>query len=178
MNCKICNTHFSTKQSYKLHEESIHSNIRYDCQECGKQFTQKSSLTTHINGVHKGIKYKCKKCDNEYASASGRYNHNKLTHERITYKHEQCDKELSTKLSNKSLHKKFDNFNSVNKIIKYNCEQCNAEFAYASVKLKHVKEVHGPKKYLCTLCDYRGHIIRHRLILLMPTSVIITSNTD
>ena len=94
MNCKICNTHFSTKQSYKLHEESIHSNIRYDCQECGKQFTQKSSLTTHINGVHKGIKYKCKKCDNEYASASGRYNHNKLTHERITYKLEQCDKEL------------------------------------------------------------------------------------
>ena len=34
--CLFCNAIFSTKRNLKIHEDSIHKNIKFDCQDCGK----------------------------------------------------------------------------------------------------------------------------------------------
>ena len=54
--CLFCNAIFSTKETLKRHEDSIHKNIKFDCQDCGKQYKVKGLLTIHINNIHKGQK--------------------------------------------------------------------------------------------------------------------------
>ena len=73
--CVICCASFTTKGNLKLHENSIHKNIKFDCKDCGKTFKQKGHLTRHINYVHNEIRYKCDQCDKEYTCASNRNTH-------------------------------------------------------------------------------------------------------
>ena len=44
--CLLCKAIFSTKGNLKVHEDSIHKNIKFDCQDCGKQYNKKGALTS------------------------------------------------------------------------------------------------------------------------------------
>ena len=55
--CLFCNAIFSQKGYLKIHEDSIHKNIKFDCHDCGKQYAQKGNLRSHINNIHKGIRH-------------------------------------------------------------------------------------------------------------------------
>ena len=89
--CFFCNAIFSTKAASKIHEDSIHKNIKHNCQDCGKQYTKKTNLARHINNVHKDIKYKCDQCDKDFTDSGKRSRHIKSVHEQKKYLCTLCD---------------------------------------------------------------------------------------
>ena len=50
--CAKCEFKTNSKQSLKVHEDSIHNGVRYPCEHCEYKATQKSSLNRHVKNRH------------------------------------------------------------------------------------------------------------------------------
>ena len=57
--CSDCDYVATTKLSYKLHFNAIHTEKKYDCDKCGKGFEHPFSLRKHVNYKHKGYLFSC-----------------------------------------------------------------------------------------------------------------------
>ena len=79
--CLICNSMYSSMATLKIHQDSVHKEIKFDCQDCGKQFKRKNKLLVHVKIFHKFQKLQCDKCDKEFRTESGKSNHINSVHE-------------------------------------------------------------------------------------------------
>ena len=54
--CDLCGNKFSTKQSLKMHVESVHEKKRnYACDECSQRFGCKRVLLRHVKKTHNDV---------------------------------------------------------------------------------------------------------------------------
>ena len=68
--CDICNTHYTTKRSYRRHYMSVHELKMFNCNECEETFNYRDSLTIHITKVHRKISLPCTKCERVFRCKS------------------------------------------------------------------------------------------------------------
>ena len=98
--CEICNTHYTTKRSYRRHYMSAHELIHHSCDECGKTYTQPDSLRLHKNRDHgHGVDIPCTKCDRVFK-------HESLLRKHFVDKHSiKCDFHNQKFLTNEEMRK-------------------------------------------------------------------------
>ena len=98
--CEICNTHYTTKRSYRRHYMSAHELIHHSCDECGKTYTQPDSLRLHKNRDHgHGVDIPCTKCDKVFK-------HESLLRKHFVDKHSiKCDFHNQKFLTNEEMRK-------------------------------------------------------------------------
>ena len=78
--CDICNTHYTTKRSYRRHYLSVHELRMLNCDECDQTFNNNDTLRIHRNRIHRNIEHPCPKCDRVYKDRGDLTNHIRIQH--------------------------------------------------------------------------------------------------
>ena len=73
--CEICNTHYTTKRSYRRHYMSAHELRLFNCDECDETYTNNDGLRVHKNRIHRNITIPCTKCDKIFKDKGDLRNH-------------------------------------------------------------------------------------------------------
>ena len=86
------------------HIKNVHSDSKFECETCTKEFKTKESLKIHINSIHEKTKtFTCKLCSKLFYKAATLAIHKRQVHEnRRNHECEFCRKSFVTKEQLKS----------------------------------------------------------------------------
>ena len=147
--CEICNYEATQATHLLSHKKSIHQGVKYPCNDCGKEFTQRSHMKTHVNTVHLGkTKLECTICEYKSYHSIHLRNHMNAVHLGVKYPCTECDHKATQKSSLKA-HMKVKHF-----IGEFHCKLCTAKFAKPQLRNEHVLKSHG-STYLQSRNKYR-----------------------
>ena len=144
--CAICKKEFKLEQCMKVHENSVHSEIRpFSCATCKKTFKFNGALKKHMIS-HNAQPENCPIC---YKTVKNVNRHNESVHTKTKLFHcDICEKKFS---QNRNLEVHTDMH--TNK--RYNCTECKKEYAHNS-NLKAHMEIHRlipPEIDTCKVCN-------------------------
>ena len=172
-NCDVCNKLFKSKQTLKVHNDSIHRGIKFSCETCGKSFTQKSAVKVHMKNLH-GISSKSKhENDNDESTNAldSILNHSTFgttldianisnsEDSNIFMKNLKVEKSIKVEpeeidpvsLLEVQLSTWMDEKVSVQKLHK--CQSCEKSYNTKPNLRHHVRTVHEGKTHKCVHCD-------------------------
>ena len=148
--CSFCEKKYKTKESLRVHIQSIHEKIIVgNCDQCGKTFQDKRTFINHQFKHHgKVLGYKCKKCDTQFLTANSLDSHSKD----VCFKHvcTFCGKMFKLKcnlnmhsLTHRDPEETKDNV----------CDKCGKSFNIKSSFDEHKRSHLNQKAFKCNECD-------------------------
>ena len=169
-NCEKCKKSFKSKQTLKVHNDSVHKGIKYSCETCGKSFTQKSALSVHMKNLHVNS-LKTKQIDESKDALDSILNHSTFgttldVANNISNSDEDFTKDLSkveksikvepeeidpVSLLEVQLSTWMDEKVSVDEK-SYKCESCEKSYNFKQNLNHHVRTVHEGKTHKCVHC--------------------------
>ncbi|XP_037033364.1 zinc finger protein 816-like [Bradysia coprophila] len=151
LQCHICSKVYSTKQSLKLHNQSVHMHLRpFKCELCQRSFADKYTLTTHTR-IHSGSRpYACPYCEKNFVQHSALTKHKRVHTKEKPFKCEICFKAFSDRSSlipHRKLHTGVCDR-------PFRCEICKADF----IKNSHLVSHNKTKSHLKELAKCKDKI--------------------
>ena len=181
--CEECSITFALKESYDLHMQSFHNDVKdaKDGLTISDQQGPTKLITECQNGETKKKKYHCKKCDKTFSKKLTLQMHVKCVHDKVkNHKCDKCNKAFGYRMHlkrhsflHKTKSKKDSNpKNTVKKhteLQKQKCEKCNKTFNKAVSLNKHIMLLHNMKlnenSIQCERCkkwfSHRNNLDRH-----------------
>lgn len=141
--CDLCGKIYSFKQTFEAHTASSHLMRTFDCDICGKKFSMKNNLRDHV-GTH-NKKTECRFCNK---LVSNMRIHTESVHIRKSKK-SPCS--FCGQIFYMKKHIKYHHSETTKT---YKCECCEKVFQFKGKLIKHKKEKHGFKTFLCH-CGYQ-----------------------
>ncbi|XP_018414542.1 PREDICTED: zinc finger protein 335 [Nanorana parkeri] len=146
--CRICGSHFLTREDYSFHVNSHDGNDpqTFQCQQCNYQCRRWSSLKEHMFN-HQGKKpYKCDQCD--YTSVYKK----DVTRHSVVHKRDRARKE-----------------EEITKKCTYPCPICNRVYNLQKRLTQHLKSHSNDKPHMCDKCGkafkkrytFKMHLLTH-----------------
>ena len=149
--CSKCEATYLDKKSLERHfvekhqRESLQTQL---CPHCAKSFNRASDLNVHVKSVHEKVKHECHLCNKMCSSKQHLRKHIANVHEgkKPQFQCSMCPKiVISLKRHVELVHEK---------IKRYVCTICKAQFGQSHNLKAHVSGVHeGAKPFECQFCD-------------------------
>ena len=152
--CETCDKFFKSKDILKVHEQTVHQNIRYECDSCDKKFSNNGNLFKHKKNIHEKSRglLTCNFCNKSIATKTNLKRHIDLVHKNVRFSCEICNKGLQTKAGLLNHFKSYHPDSSVsNKSISNDrsTNQHNEKLTYTNT----LEVVNAVQEIVCSECE-------------------------
>ncbi|XP_017841102.2 zinc finger protein 254 [Drosophila busckii] len=170
--CEQCSESFARLSSLQRHVRQEHkskpqSSKLHSCDQCDKQFRLRSNLQRHLQQhlpMPKRKLYPCTSCDKQFTTLASAQSHAQYIHQEERPRPVMCEQ---CGIAVHSLSALKEHLLCHTDDTPFECDVCQKRFK-SSNRLKHHKETHDPRKYICPECgkelNSRPTLNRHRLV--------------
>ncbi|XP_062712686.1 zinc finger protein 624 [Aedes albopictus] len=175
--CEICYKIMHSRMRLNSHMKNVHGPKRFKCVTCEVTFPQPHHLKLHFqtkrhvrkmqdSEVQKesvsNSEFQCDKCQESFSKKVQLYNHCCTIDELIKHPCPKCQKLFASRYDMYK-HIAADHMSGEDRPFK--CDICPKTFKVKNHWAEHKRQVHGPKRYRCVICEFSSsknyNVTRH-----------------
>ena len=152
--CQYCGKTFASVSGRQRHEKETHEGKRFKCSHCSSSFSRKERRDQHYISEHQSSTFDCTDCEQSFNNHRKLGRHKKVKHNwQPGLKCWLCGVSY-TKYADLKRHKKTIQHTRKQKLRRFKCQTCDAEFKRQEHLLRHSLESHMTAEEEKITCDY------------------------
>ena len=153
--CQFCEKTFASVSNRQRHEKEMHNGERILCSHCSASFSREESRSRHYNSAHNSSTFECEACKQSFKNQRNLLHHKKAKHSfQPEFKCRLCEISYS-EYNDLKRHRKTIQHTRKQKLRRFQCKTCNAQFTREDNLIRHVIASHETaehEKFRCEFC--------------------------